>query len=55
MFPSLNPLLLIKIQPIVKTTAEEFGIQYNYFNGNYSALKSVYNQFKKLSEKRINE
>jgi len=55
MFPSLNPLLLIKIQPIVKTTAEEFGIQYNYFNGNYSALKSVYNQFKKLSEKPKNE
>jgi hypothetical protein len=49
LFPSLNPLLLIKLQPIVQETSKEFGIQYNCFNSSYDALKSVFLQFKKLS------
>lgn len=51
MFPSLNPKLLIEIQPLVQQTAKEFGLQYNYFASDNAATVSVYKQFKKLGIK----
>lgn len=51
MFPCLNPKLLVDIQPIVQKTAEEFGLQYNYFPSDLAATRSVYKQFYKLSIK----
>lgn len=51
MFPALNPLLLLEIQPIVQATAKEFGLKYNYLSSNYQASRSVYKQFKKLGMK----
>jgi len=55
MFPALNPLLLIEIQPIVKKTSEEFGVQYNELLSERAALNSVYTQFQKLSVKPVSK
>ena len=49
MFPSLNPKLLIEVQPEVQCVAKEFGFQYNYLSSEREAIKSVFKQFKKLS------
>jgi hypothetical protein len=49
MFPSLNPKLLIEVQPEVQRVAKEFGFQYNYLSSEREAIKSVFKQFKKLS------
>lgn len=49
LFPSLDPLLIKEIQPIVKKTCEEFNVQYNYFSNKLDASKSVYKHFKNLS------
>lgn len=51
MFPALNPLLLLEIQPIVQATAKEFGLRYNFLSSNLEATRSVYKQFKKLGVK----
>lgn len=48
MFPSLNPQLLIEVQPIVQATAQEFGLQYNFFPNDTAATLSVYKHFQKL-------
>ena len=53
MFPSLNPLLLIEVQPIVARTAREFNLHYNELPNQNKAFSSVYRQFKKLSIKPI--
>lgn len=53
MFPALNPLLLCKLQPIVKMTSEEFNVQYNELKSEKEAMDSVYAQFKKLSLKPV--
>ena len=49
MFPSLNPALLVAIQPEVRKVSEEHGVQYNYLKSEREAIKSVFKQFKKLS------
>ena len=46
---------IVIIQPIVKKTAEEFGVQYNYFKTEKDALVSVYRQFKALSTKPVSK
>jgi fatty acid desaturase len=53
MFPSLNPKLLLEIQPIVEKTAKEFKLQYNFLESDYAATQSVYKLFKKLSVKPV--
>ena len=55
MFPCGNPAILDKLQPIVRKTAEEFGITYHYFPSERDAINSVYNHFKKLSVKPAEE
>lgn len=49
MFPSLNPLLLIRIQPEVRRVAQEHSVQYNYLASEREAIRSVFQQFKRLS------
>jgi hypothetical protein len=51
MFPCLNPQLLLDLQPVVRKTAEEFKLQYNYFPTDQAAYSSVYKQFVKMSAK----
>ncbi len=55
MFPCANPALLLKLQPIVQQTAKEFGVDYHHFPSEKAALRSVYNHFKKLSVKPVEE
>lgn len=49
MFPSLNPALLVAIQPVVQEVSKEFGLRYNYLPSEREAIKSVFRQFRKLS------
>ena len=51
MFPCLNSKYLIEVQPIVQAISKEFGVQYNYFDGNPAIKESVYKQFKKMGQK----
>jgi len=51
MFPSLNPLQLVRIQPEVRRVSQEHGVQYNYLASEREAIKSVFKQFKLLSMK----
>jgi fatty acid desaturase len=55
MFPCANPAILLKLQPIVRQTAKEFGVKYHYFQSERAAIQSVYNHFKKLSVKPIED
>jgi len=51
MFPCLNAWLLRQIQCEVQRTAEEFGVQYNYFPNVNTVQKSLYKRFVNLSVK----
>lgn len=51
LFPALNPLLLVKVQPLIKEIADKHGLQYKYFESDSAAYKSVYAQFVKMSKK----
>lgn len=52
-FPAVNPLVLIKLQPVVKATCKEFGVQYNEFASEKEATASVYRHFLRLSVKPV--
>lgn len=49
MFPSLNPRLLVAIRPVVERVSLEHGVRYHHLPSEAAALRSVYNQFKRLS------
>lgn len=49
MFPALNPVRLLDLQPVVQRVAQENNVQYNYLKSDPEAFKSVFAQFKKLS------
>jgi fatty acid desaturase len=49
LFPALNPLLLLKVQPVVAMTAKEFNVQYNHLPSGAAAMISSYKYLKLLS------
>lgn len=51
MFPSMSPSLYPEVARIVKETAKEFDVQYNYLTSSGAASLSVYKQFKILGKK----
>lgn len=53
MFPCANPNILRIIRPIVKKTAEEFGVRYFEFKSQRDACASVYQHFKRLSSPTV--
>jgi hypothetical protein len=51
LFPSLNPKLLMELQPVIQQVCREFNVQYNDLKNFKVATDSVYGHFKQLSVK----